>query len=132
VSSRTPRQRQRAEDRLGADGVARLIADYQAGRSTKWLQRTYGLSQGGVLRLHDVAGVPRRKRGLSNEQVEEAIRLYAAGWSLTRIGDYFGKDHTRGTQCSHKKWGPRPVRGCALRMSDGRQSAVANYFLYSS
>lgn len=88
------RQRQRAEDRLGPDGVARLVSDYQAGRSTKWLQRTYGLSQGAVLRLLDVNGVPRCLRGLTDQQVHEAIRLYAAGWSLTRIGDHFGKDHT--------------------------------------
>lgn len=94
VSSRPPRQRQRAEDRLGADGVAQLVADYQAGRSTKWLQRTYRLSQGAILRLLDVAGVPRRQRGLIEAQVQEAVWLYAQGWSLTRIGDHFGKDHT--------------------------------------
>jgi hypothetical protein len=94
VSSRLPRQRQRAEDRLGPDGVARLVADFQAGRSTKWLQRTYGLSQGAVLRLLEVNGVPRRQRGLSTEQVQEAVRLYAQGWLLTNIGDHFGKDHT--------------------------------------
>lgn len=74
-----PRVRQRAEDRLGPDGVARLAADYRAGRSTKWLQRTYGLSQGAVLRLLDVNGVPRRRRGLSDEQVQETIRLYGQG-----------------------------------------------------
>ena len=94
VSSRPKPQRQRAEDRLGTDGVARLVADYQAGHSTKWLQRTYGLSQGAVLRLLDVNGVPRRQRGLTDKQVQEAVQLYGQGWSLTRIGDHFGKDHT--------------------------------------
>jgi hypothetical protein len=81
------RVKQRAEDRLGLDGVAQLVADYRAGHSTKWLQRTYSLSQGAVLRLLDVNGVPRRQRGLTTEQVQEAIRLYGQGWSLTRIGD---------------------------------------------
>lgn len=94
VSSRPKRKRQRAEDRLGPDGVAQLVADYKAGHSTKWLQRNYDLSQGAVLRLLDVNGVPRRPRGLSAKQVQEAIELYARGWSLTRIGDHFGKDHT--------------------------------------
>jgi hypothetical protein len=51
-------------------------------------------SQGAVLRLLDVNGVPRRQRGLSDAQVREANRLYGQGWSLTRIGDHFGKDHT--------------------------------------
>src|SRR3954469_23702844 len=36
------------------DGVAQLVADHQAGRFTKWLQQTCGLSQGAVLRLLDV------------------------------------------------------------------------------
>lgn len=105
VSSRPHRPRQRSEDRLGPDGVAQLVADYQAGRSTKWLQRTYGLSQGAVLRLLDVNGTPRRQRGLTDEQVQEAIRLYTQGWSLTRIGDHFGKDHTvvRNALCRHNK-----------------------------
>jgi hypothetical protein len=74
--------------------VAQLVADYQAGHSTKSLQRTYGISQGAVLRLLDVNGVPRRQRGLTDKQVQEAIRQHAEGWSLTRIGDHFGKDHT--------------------------------------
>lgn len=70
------------------------MADYRAGRFTKLLQRTYGLSQGAVLRLLDANGVPRRPRGLTDEQVQQAIRLYGQGWSLTRTGDRFGKDHT--------------------------------------
>ena len=86
--------RQRGEDRIVLDGVAQLVADYQVGRSTKWFQRTYGLSQGAVLRLLDVNSVPRRPRGLSDKQVQKAIRLYAEGWSLTHIGNHFGKDHT--------------------------------------
>jgi hypothetical protein len=94
VSSQPPRKRQRAEDRLGPDGAAQLVTDYQAGRSTKWLQRTYKLSQGAVLRLLDVNGVPRRRQGLTEVQVEEAVQLYREGWSLTRIGDRFRKDHT--------------------------------------
>ena len=52
------------------------------------------MSQGAVLRLLDANGVPRRQRGPTHEQVQEAVSLYAAGWSLTRIGDHFGKDHT--------------------------------------
>jgi hypothetical protein len=94
TKSKVQRVKQRAEDRLGLDGVAQLVADYRAGHSTKWLQRTYSLSQGAVLRLLDVNGVPRRQRGLTTEQVQEAIRLYGQGWSLTRIGDRFNKDHT--------------------------------------
>jgi hypothetical protein len=33
-----------------------------------------------------------RMRGLSPEQIDEAVRLYEAGWSLVRIGDRMGVD----------------------------------------
>jgi hypothetical protein len=39
------------------------------------------------------AGVPSRRRGLSPEQVQAAIALYAAGWSLARIGARLNCDH---------------------------------------
>jgi hypothetical protein len=33
-----------------------------------------------------------RMRGLSPEQIDEAVGLYEAGWSLVRIGDRMGVD----------------------------------------
>jgi hypothetical protein len=47
-----------------------------------------------VLRVLETNGVPRRQRGLTSLQVREAADLYLGGWSLTRIGGHFGKDHT--------------------------------------
>ena len=88
------RKRQRAEDRLGREEVAQLLADYQAGQPSTALMRTYGLSKGAVLRLLEVNGIPRRRRGLSDQQVKDAVQLYRQGGSLTAIGDYFGKDHS--------------------------------------
>jgi hypothetical protein len=34
-----------------------------------------------------LGSVRMRMRGLSPEQIDEAVRLYEAGWSLARIGD---------------------------------------------
>src|SRR5215204_3310341 len=45
-----PRPRQRAEDRLGPEGVAQLCADDQAGMTTRQLMQTYRLGKGSVLR----------------------------------------------------------------------------------
>jgi DNA invertase Pin-like site-specific DNA recombinase len=44
----------------------------------------------GTLR-REGAGV--RMRGLDREQTDEAIKLYADGMSLARIGEHFGVDH---------------------------------------
>jgi hypothetical protein len=35
-----------------------------------------------------------RRRGLSPERVDDAIRYYEAGWSLARIGEHLSVDPT--------------------------------------
>jgi hypothetical protein len=70
------------------------VEDYQADRSTKWLQRTYGLSQVAALRLLNVNRILRQQSGLSAEQIQDAIQPYGQGRSLTRIGNHASKDHT--------------------------------------
>jgi hypothetical protein len=39
-------------------------------------------------------GVAMRRRGLSPDQVDDAIHLYTLGWSLARVGDHLGVNHT--------------------------------------
>ncbi|MFI9844689.1 helix-turn-helix domain-containing protein [Nonomuraea sp. NPDC051941] len=39
-------------------------------------------------------GVPMRRRGLSPDQVDDAIHLYNLGWSLARVGAHLGVNHT--------------------------------------
>jgi hypothetical protein len=66
---------------------------------------------------------PMRRRGLSPEQVDDAIRLYELGRPLARVGTHLGVDHTtvltklreRGVQ-THDSHG-RPV---GLPRSPGR------------
>ena len=61
---------------------------------TTELTARYGLGKGTVLKLLEKAGVTLRRQGLSPAEIEEAIRLYAEGWSLARIGHRFGGAHT--------------------------------------
>ena len=44
-----------------------------------------------ILKRHDV---PMRRRGLSPEQIDDAIHLYYLVWSLARVGEHLGVDHT--------------------------------------
>lgn len=44
-----------------------------------------------ILHRHDVL---MRRRGLSPDQVDDAIHLYHLGWSLARVGQHLGVDHT--------------------------------------
>jgi hypothetical protein len=35
-----------------------------------------------------------RRRGLAPDQIDTAIHLYNLGWSLARVGQHLGVDHT--------------------------------------
>jgi hypothetical protein len=62
------------------------------------------------LRRH---GVSMRRRGLSGEQVDEAVHLYGLGWSLARVGARLGVDATT-VQARLRE------RGIAMRDAQGR------------
>jgi len=52
----------------------------------------FGIDRETIRRILNQAGVPRRPRGLTAEQVDQAVILYAGGVSLARIGARFGVD----------------------------------------
>lgn len=69
-----------------------LIHDYVAGATTYELSNRFGVDRrtiSAILHRHDV---PIRRRGLSPDQTDEAIRLYRLGWSLARVGKHFTVD----------------------------------------
>jgi hypothetical protein len=54
----------------------------------------YGLGKGTILRVLREHGVQMRRQGLSDSQIKEAMRLYADGWSLERLGQRYDCAHT--------------------------------------
>ncbi|MGH4007488.1 MAG: hypothetical protein ACRDTH_04860 [Pseudonocardiaceae bacterium] len=54
------------------------------------------------------------RRGLSPEQVDEAVRLYESGWSLAWIGQRLG---INGTTVLNRLW----ERGVRTRDAQGRE-----------
>lgn len=75
-----------AQRRLGSKAISRLVADYEAGRSTTWIMATYSLGKGTVLSILEQHGVKMRGQGIPDDQVDEVIRLYRSGYSLMRLG----------------------------------------------
>jgi hypothetical protein len=83
--ARKPHKRRMSE--LSAEDRAAIIHDYTAGATLKQLAATYRYSHVGISDALKAAGVQLRRQGLTSAQVAEAERLYAAGQSLTRIGE---------------------------------------------
>jgi hypothetical protein len=69
-----------------------LVQDYIVGTMTYELGGRFGIDRRMVSAILRQRGVPGRRRGLSHDQVDEAVRLYRLGWSLTRVGKRFAVD----------------------------------------
>ena len=60
----------------------------------KVLAERFGIHRATVRQILLRQGVPLRVRGLTEEQVEEAVKLYVEGSSVARLGQRF---HANGT-----------------------------------
>ncbi|MFI6774243.1 hypothetical protein [Nocardia sp. NPDC050412] len=80
--------------RLGTDQVRELIAGYKDGETVYQLGVRFGIERRTVSEILHRHNVPMRRRGLSPEQVDDAIHLYGLGWSLARVGQHLRVDPT--------------------------------------
>ncbi|WP_410610123.1 hypothetical protein [Amycolatopsis sp. lyj-109] len=64
---------------LGPDQIEQLIADYRSGATVYELGDRFGIERRTVSTILHRHGVPMRRRGLSPEQVDDAIHLYNLG-----------------------------------------------------
>jgi hypothetical protein len=78
--------------RLSEDDVARLVADYQSGLTVYELADQFKIHRATVSAHLHRRGVEMRRSSLAEDQVTEAAKLYRQGWSLARIGHYYGVD----------------------------------------
>ena len=85
--SARPVHRHKIEQRLPADTIAQITADYQGGITTPALAKQYNISTTAVKRLlHVNAVLLRRYHRLSEQEIAQAAELYRAGWSLAKLG----------------------------------------------
>ncbi|MFD2414767.1 helix-turn-helix domain containing protein [Amycolatopsis pigmentata] len=80
------RDRPRRVRQLAADQVEQLIADYQSGATVYELGDRFGIERRTVSNILHRHRVPMRRRGLTPEQVDDAIHLYNLGWSHGTLG----------------------------------------------
>lgn len=94
---------------LEADQAQELIAGYQDGATVYELGKRFGIERRTVSKILHRHGVEMRRRGLTSAQVDRAIWLYEAGWSLARIGENLSV---------HPTTVLRRLRGRGARMRD--------------
>jgi hypothetical protein len=90
LSPPSPRQRQH---RLTPDELAGVARGYRLVRHEGSCQTVQGPPSHHRKRPAE-AWPPLRSQSLTVGQRKEAIRLYQEGWSLARVGQQFGRQHT--------------------------------------
>lgn len=85
-----------------------LVAAYRSGSSMNDLAAAFKIHRRTVRAVLTRHGVETRTRGLTDDQVSEAARLYEAGWSVARLGERYGVNGTTVWTCLRRE-------GVALR-----------------
>lgn len=116
LGHRAPDPRSRLVSELKAlppVNITALADAYRAGATVSQLAACNGVHRTTVAAHLDRNAVPRRRRGLTDDQARDAVHLYRSGQSLARIADRHHVDpHTiRSTLLRH---------GVAMRDTHGR------------
>ena len=90
-----PSHRPGRAKQLADDETQRLIAGYRDGATIYELGDQFGIDRRTVSAILHRHGITMRRRGLSAQQVDDAVRLYNQGWSTNRIAARM--DVARGT-----------------------------------
>ena len=98
--------------RISTETVDQLVSDYKSGVPTTELTGRYGLAKSSVLKLLADRGVVMRRQGLTDAEMEEAIRLYKQGLSVLDVGERIGRSST-------VVWRALKKHGVALRPRNG-------------
>jgi len=78
------------QNRLTPDQAKLLVEAYASGAAVRTLVEEFKVHRFTVYNLLDRAGVARRSKGLSSEQLASARTLYESGLSLVRVGEAIG------------------------------------------
>jgi hypothetical protein len=79
-------QRHKIAQRLTPDLIAKIVAEYRGGGSTPQPAKQYAISTTAMKRLLHHRDVPlRRYHRLTSAEVETAVELRDAGWSVSKI-----------------------------------------------
>jgi DNA-binding transcriptional regulator LsrR (DeoR family) len=70
--------------------VARLRADYEAGKAARAIAEEHKVDRATMMRHLRKAGVIIRRQGLSDAQAEQAAAMYRSGMTQAQIAAEFG------------------------------------------
>ena len=90
IATPPPQRLRQHHTRLTPAQKDEVITLYQQGVPVREICQRYGISRQQVSELRNACGIPRRLRGLSDEQKRQAEQHYLAGRSCATIGRQSG------------------------------------------
>jgi DNA-directed RNA polymerase specialized sigma24 family protein len=102
------------QKRLRPEEIERLVARYAAGATTYQLAVEFGCHRTTVSGALRRAGIHLQPGGLTEKQIDKAIRLYEFGLSLQRVADQIGST-------AHTVRSRLIERGTEMRDTHGRR-----------
>jgi hypothetical protein len=81
------------DERLDAETMAQIVAEYEAGGSSASIGALFSLSKRSVIKILREAGVKVRYPRMTEAELRRAITLYSSGSSLHEVGNR-GRDHS--------------------------------------
>jgi transposase len=79
-------RRQKAPRRLSREETEELVKAYRDGFTVYELATHFGIHRETVSGVLERSGVPRRRKPLSPDQIEQACALRESGWTLAQVG----------------------------------------------
>ena len=90
IATPPPQRLRQHHTRLTPAQKDEVVVLYQQGVPVREICQRYGISRQQVSDLRNARGIPRRPRGLSDEQKRQAEQHYLVGHSCAAIGRQFG------------------------------------------
>lgn len=108
-----PRQLSKRARRLTERQLGLLVQRYQAGATVYDLAAEFHIARATASKHLKAAGVVLRCGPLSQDEINQAIDLYATGLSVAAVGEELGRDHA-------SIWRALKAAGVPLRDTHGR------------
>ncbi|MFC9692288.1 helix-turn-helix domain-containing protein [Kribbella sp. NPDC056951] len=89
-----PSRVHKLDERLDAETMAQIVAEYEAGGSSASIGALFSLSKRSVIKILREAGVKVRYPRMTEAELRRAIALYNSGSSLLEVGNRLGRDHS--------------------------------------
>ena len=99
------RRERRIRQRLDAQAIGRLVAEYLAGRTAAKVGEQYGLAKSSVLELVRQAGKSVRHSRLSAHETAQLVALYKAGLPQKDITKRLGRTPSAVWHCLRRRAG---------------------------